>query len=131
MEEKKADGAKKATYCAFCGEEFPTDADGSAEAVTTHILKCPKHPIQEAMARAEKAEARVKELEGNLHAANTELAAARETSDKAVRTVGEMGTKIRKLDAALSQEVKLKNAAQTRAERAEKALEAEKEKREE
>uniref|UniRef100_A0A6M3K5Q5 Uncharacterized protein n=1 Tax=viral metagenome TaxID=1070528 RepID=A0A6M3K5Q5_9ZZZZ len=35
------------TYCAYCGEEFPIDAGGTPDAVSSHIHNCPKHPIQD------------------------------------------------------------------------------------
>ena len=33
------------TYCAYCGEEFPADVEGAADAVGAHIFACEKHPI--------------------------------------------------------------------------------------
>jgi len=48
MEVRIADmKADRLTYCAYCGEEFPIDADGTPEAVSNHIHNCPKHPIQD------------------------------------------------------------------------------------
>ena len=45
MEVRIADmKADRLTYCAYCGEEFPIDADGTPEAVSNHIHNCPKHP---------------------------------------------------------------------------------------
>ena len=39
--------ANRLTYCAYCGEEFPIDAEGTPEAVSQHILTCEKHPIRQ------------------------------------------------------------------------------------
>ena len=37
---------KGCTYCAYCGEEFPTDQSGAIDAVDAHVRECPKHPLQ-------------------------------------------------------------------------------------
>ena len=34
-------------YCAYCGQAFPLDDDGSPRLVAEHIEQCPKHPMQE------------------------------------------------------------------------------------
>lgn len=39
--------ADKTTYCAYCGKEFPVEAEGTVEAVSEHIHNCPLHPIQD------------------------------------------------------------------------------------
>lgn len=110
------DNTKKATYCAYCGDEFPLDADGTADAVSEHIQNCPKHPIQgykkeidrldEAHTKQRvKAEALAKklgeasdnltEIKGNLKQANTELQVAREAEERAH---GRLGEKVAELE---------------------------------
>lgn len=37
--------ADRLTYCAYCGQEFPIDAEGTPTAVSEHIMTCLKHPI--------------------------------------------------------------------------------------
>ena len=55
MEARIADmKADRLTYCAYCGEEFPIDANGTPEAVSNHIHNCPKHPIQDYKAEMER-----------------------------------------------------------------------------
>ena len=56
--------ADKFTYCAYCGEEFPIDAEGTPEAVSNHIRTCPKHPLSQA--RADTAREIIKDVEGTL-----------------------------------------------------------------
>lgn len=31
------------TYCAYCGQEYPRDAD--AKLITAHVMSCPDHPM--------------------------------------------------------------------------------------
>ncbi len=47
--------ADKFTYCAYCGEEFPIDAEG--DVVGDHIQTCEKHPIAAYRARIAKLDA--------------------------------------------------------------------------
>jgi hypothetical protein len=54
--------ADRLTYCAYCGEEFPIDADGTPEAVSNHIQNCPKHPIQDYKAEIKRLKERLEKL---------------------------------------------------------------------
>ena len=44
------------TYCAFCGEIFPTDAPTGLDAIRAHVEVCPKHPIAKYKSRLALAE---------------------------------------------------------------------------
>lgn len=58
--------ADKFTYCAYCGEEFPIDSDGTPAAVSAHIQNCPKHPMQDYKRECQKEkEEFVKQLESH------------------------------------------------------------------
>ena len=37
----------RTTYCAYCGEQFPTEQTDSAEQVGAHIATCPEHPMRQ------------------------------------------------------------------------------------
>jgi hypothetical protein len=51
---------KSKTYCAYCGKEYAIDTD--AMLVAEHIATCEKHPMRAVEARAESAEAQMREL---------------------------------------------------------------------
>ena len=44
------------TYCAFCGEIFPTDAPSGLEAAQAHVAVCAQHPIAKYKSRLAEAE---------------------------------------------------------------------------
>ena len=53
--------------CAFCGEAYPDGTPATKhERLTAHVLICPVHPYAAERAARERAEARVRELEGLL-----------------------------------------------------------------
>jgi len=44
---KELAALRRTTYCAYCGEQFPTEQVDSAEQVGAHIATCPEHPMRE------------------------------------------------------------------------------------
>lgn len=45
--EREREDAKRHTYCAWCGADYPLDSPETPTLVAQHIFACEKHPIHE------------------------------------------------------------------------------------